>query len=107
MNIGDLNRRLVIEKNSPTQDAVNEPVEDWAEFKTLWGSVQFLGGRELEAAQKIVQTASVQFVVRKRDDITEEMRVVFGGRTYRINDIAPIEDGRTFMRLLASRVGNV
>lgn len=40
-----------------------------------WAAVQYLYGRELEAAQKINSEITLNFIVNLRRDLTEGMRV--------------------------------
>ena len=92
MDIGRLNRRVVIQVQTPTVDAVGQPVNTWSMFATVWADIRFNTGlKNLENitadAQNSVAVASIR--IRYRSDITSAMRVVDGSTVYHIKVVLP------------------
>ena len=63
MRAGELNRRITLQIKTITYDTVNEPIETWTDFATVWAAVITTGGREFYAAQKLNAETSAVFKV--------------------------------------------
>jgi len=81
-----MRHRIVIESNTPTQDAYGQPVEGWATVATVWAAVEMLSGRELFVAQQAQSEATVRFRIRRRD-ADAKMRVSWDGRTFQVESV--------------------
>ena len=101
-DIGDLPERVVIIQDTPSQDGTGQPVPSWATYKTIWARVEFMNGRELEAARKIVAEAVLRVTVRYRTDFTEKMRMRWRSIDWNIDAILPYAD-KHFMDFLVSK----
>ena len=94
-NPGRLDRRITIQEDVGTQDAVGQPVEIWQDIATnptVWAEVVPVGGTEQFQARQVNAEAVAKFRIRYRSDITRKMRVVYDGDDYDIFDAA--EDRR-------------
>jgi SPP1 family predicted phage head-tail adaptor len=92
MDIGRLNRRVVIQAQTSTVDAVGQPVNTWSTFAAVWADIRFNTGlKNLETitadAQSSVAVASIR--IRYRSDVTSAMRVVDGSTVYHIKVVLP------------------
>lgn len=103
MSIGEKRERLVIQSPSESVDGNGQPVITWATVATVWASVEFLSGRELEAMQKINSMVSVKFRVNYRADITEKYQATWNSTDWNIHAVLP-DPNKFEMTLLASRV---
>lgn len=92
---GDLDREIVIQSRTSTKDASGRPTTGWADFATVWASVQDMLPSRGERIAEGVNVASrpCRIRMRYRDDITSDMRVTLDGRTLRIVSM-PAELGR-------------
>lgn len=91
MRAGALDRRITIERNTPTHDAdSNEEVASWGTLATVWAQAKPLRGSERFEADRENAERTVTFRIRHRTDIDEEMRIVFDGDNYDIESIAEI-----------------
>lgn len=90
VNIGRLDRRVVIEQAAETQNSSGEAVPTWSELATVWASVR--PARTVESVQGDQEHAvrETVFRVRHRTDVTEKMRVSYGGKVYDIAGIVEI-----------------
>ncbi len=102
MAAGLLDRRIVIEQNTPTTDAFGAEVESWSTLDTVWAQIMQPKGREVFEANQVVAEVDVVFRIRWRSDVTAKMRVSYGGETYDI--AAAIEVRRQRYLDLAAKV---
>lgn len=79
MNIGKLDCRVTIQQKSSSLNALGEEVAVWTDLATVWAQVNPLRGKEFFAARETQSSAEVRFYMRFRSDITELMRLVWGG----------------------------
>ena len=98
MEAGKRRTRLVVEHRTTTQDPeYGTAIEIWAVFKRLRGEVQDLLPSRGESVAEGIDIAKrpCRIRIRRRDDITSDMRVKIGARTLRIVTMpAEINRGR-------------
>lgn len=103
MAIGNLDRCIVLQDWTLTQDSYGQPIESWTETAKTKAWVRYKSGNESLAANKETATADCIFTIRYRASITEKTRVIFDGHTYDIIHIA--ESGRRkYLDLTAKKV---
>ena len=91
MNIGALDRRIVIQQNTATQDGFGEMIASWSTLATVWAAKKKQTGREFLAdADQTVGERKTVWVIRWRTDVTNLMRVSYDGDFYNINDVNEI-----------------
>lgn len=98
MNIGKLDRRIVIQKRSLTRDAANTKVETWADHATVWAEYVTQRGKESPIAGADRSQEFQQFRIRFREITPGDHRIVYKGKTYDITAIA--EEGRSHSLLI-------
>jgi SPP1 family predicted phage head-tail adaptor len=67
MNIGRINRQVVIKAPPTGQDALGQPTGDWTTFATVWANVRYLSGTESIKAGADTSTAKASIRIRYRD----------------------------------------
>lgn len=88
----ELNRKIVLEKLTVTQDPVTgEQVESWGTFATVFAKVEPLVGREFFAAAAVQAEHTVKFTMRYLSGIDTTMRIVFDGRTFDIHAVQNVK----------------
>lgn len=89
---GSLDRRIVIESRSVTRSESGEETETWATFATVWARKQPMTGREFYSAggAQNVPAETARFTVRWLTGITAQHRVVEGGKTWNIRNVAEL-----------------
>lgn len=90
MRAGELDRKIVIERVTETQNAIGEPVASWATFATVWAAVKPVRGREYFAAQGMQAEADSVFRIRWLDGVTPKMRISYDGAVYDIQHVAEL-----------------
>ena len=91
MNIGRLDRKIVIESYSLAKNAQFESVGTWATYHTCFANVQKAGGTEYVEADKVTATNKVKFKIRYFGGITEKMRIVYNSDYFDIIEIQELE----------------
>ena len=88
MNIGGLDRRIVVEKNTSTANDYGELVAGWAVFCTVWAAIERRPyARETSSGEQIVSFQSVTFKVRyssTTNRIEPSYRILYSGKYYDI-----------------------
>ena len=96
MKIGDFNRRLEVQTNTPTsKDSMGGEIYSWVTTSSIWAKVINLTGGKLEAARQIDIQASVEIQTRFCGTggvagITVKNQLIYNGRTLEIvhvNDV--------------------
>ena len=95
MQPGDLDRRITIQQNTPTQDGAGNPLDAWTDLATVWAEVVPVGGSETFQAKQTGAEAVAKFRIRYRGDVLRKMRVVYDSDNY---DVADVAEDRRFER---------
>lgn len=110
--IGELNKRIIIQKASVTKDDDGFPITSWDAYKTSWGKVQNLSGREYYSAMAVQMETSTKFIIRYRKDLdstinddgvntTKVFRILYQKSIYNISFINDLEMEHKFMEINA------
>ena len=91
---GELNRRLVLEAPSESDDGQGGVTRLYDVVTTLWAQVTLLAARADVAAGSLGGRLRYSIVVRKRDDITTRHRFLDGLRTYQVIAVRESADRR-------------
>lgn len=90
---GRLNRRIVLQRNTPAQDAYGTPIESWATIATVWAARATLDNtsafKEQFSSDVTIGVLPVVWRIRYRSDIDNLCRVTYGGNSY---DILGVEE---------------
>ena len=89
LRAGELNRRISIQVNTPTQDTFGEEIESWAEIAggSVWAGVVYKSGGERSVGPQLASLGQVVFTIRHRTGLTAKHRIVYDGRTYNILEV--------------------
>lgn len=104
---GRLNRRVTFQRKTLTTDDWGQPIESWADVATVWANVRTISGvgfvnNEFQAGGSEVSRTTASIRIRKRNDITHDMRVLVGSSIYDIRAVLPDEEGDEYMDLACS-----
>lgn len=87
LNIGQLDRRISIERETETVTPSGSVVKAWAPIATLWAEVLQQTASEFFTGYGEAETGTVIFRVRYRPGITTADRVTYDGTAYGIKEI--------------------
>lgn len=94
MQAGKFTERISIEQRNPQSDSVGQRKLVWITYAKVWADVLLQNGKGSFEAGREASIVSGSMRIRKRGDITPDMRVLWGGRIFDIKAIIPKPDGR-------------
>lgn len=108
VNIGDLNKRIAIEKYTTITTENNFDEEKWLPYKTVWASVNNLYGKEFWNAKAVQSENTVEFIVRYSKDLeninSKEYRIFWSDRAFNITFIDNIKYENKWLKIKATEV---
>lgn len=88
VDVGRLDKRIVIQKRTVTNDNLKNQLEQWTDYHACWASVNGVTNREYLAARQQHEENVVTFKVRCCNALKNinkrDFRIVFSGRIYDI-----------------------
>lgn len=90
MRAGKIDRPIVIEQQTVTQDAMGQEIPVWSVFYACYAQWQPMMGNERFRASGLHAVEVGKFTTRYKEGILPTMRIVFNGNYYRITGIAEI-----------------
>lgn len=96
-DIGELDRRITIQRATITYNEFNEPVEAWVDYVTVWAKRTNASAGESYRAQQVGAQITTRFTVRwspLTGGVTPQDRIDFDGRTYNITATRQVERNR-------------
>jgi SPP1 family predicted phage head-tail adaptor len=90
MNIGELDRQIVIQRNTPTADAEFGNVDSWADLRTVWAEKLDVGGSKGFRGGALRPETETVFTIRYTENLSALDRIVYRGVNYSITGIAEI-----------------
>lgn len=113
MRIGELDRRITIERMAVTTDEFNSPVETWSPFITTWARRKDSSDRlrtELLGAEQVGSFLLSHFVIRhspKAKTVSPIDRISYDGHIWNIKATKETSEGRNrFIEISAVRGNN-
>lgn len=108
-----MHERIVIQSATETADTQGGRAKAWAMLATIWAEwVPQSIAERLQTTGAIGSQLSARFRVRRRTDVTAQMRVSWTptfppgatARTFEIRGVVPVDDGRTWMHIECSEL---
>ena len=96
---GQLDRRIVIQGFTTSTDAFGQVTRTFSTLATVWAKVEEKVGSEKENGEMISATKMVDFYIRFRSDINEQMRIVYNNKTYKIKAIQNADAREAFQMI--------
>ena len=97
MRIGELKDRVKLQRKVASRNTFGEEVVSWVDVATLWAAVKPLSGREIMSQGRAEALVTYRVMLRRRPDLTPEMRVLWGGRTLAIQSATHDERATTLL----------
>jgi len=97
---GQLDRRITIQTFSETTDNFGQEVKSFSTLASVWANVVEKVGSEGEDGEMIAATKKVEFVIRYRTDVNEEMRISYNNNTYKIQAIQSADARKAFLKIV-------
>jgi len=97
---GQLDRRITIQSFTTTTDDFGEVVQSFTTLANVWAKVEEKRGNEGEDGNQLVATKRVEFLIRYRSDINEQMRIQYNNETYKIEAILNADSRKAFQKIV-------
>lgn len=89
--LADLRHRMRLEAPVDVDDGAGGSERNWTAVAMLWARLEALEARERVTAGRIEAAVSHRLTIRRRQDLSHQMRFVLDARTFEIRGIA--DDG--------------
>ena len=97
---GQMDRRITIQTFTTTTDDFGEVVKSFTTLAEVWAKVEEKRGNEGEDGNQIVATKRVEFLIRYRSDINEQMQIQYTNETYKIEAILNADSRKAFQKIV-------
>lgn len=84
MKAGKLNQRIVIQREEKKTTASNQQVGEWVDVCEIWAQVKCTDSGVIDGNGFVQHEATYKFYIRRREDITAQMRVKWKGRIFNL-----------------------
>ena len=96
---GQLDRRITIKTFTTSTDTFGQINKSFSTLASVWAKVVERSGSEKEVSDQIVAVKKVDFFIRHRSDVNEQMRIEYDGKTYTIEAIINSDSRDSFQRI--------
>ncbi len=103
--IGSLRHRVTIERPQRNSEVGGSATIEWITIGNVFARIDAVSGREIELAGGLVGRATHKVLMRFRDDILPEMRIVVGSRRLDIRSVLDLDGRRTWLQCLCEEQG--
>ena len=93
MNIGRLDRFIIIQSVSTAVDSFGQAIETFGTLDSVWAKIEYKSEVEKFENEQLKAVSSIDFTIRYRTEITEMMRISYDSNIYQIIGIAEIGRG--------------
>ena len=102
INIGKLNKRITFRKYQDEKDEMNQSRKKLADYKTVWGSLYPVRGREFYEIQKLQGEVTHKCYVRYLEGIDSNCFLSCGGKVYQIESVMDMDMEHKMLEILCS-----
>lgn len=99
INAGELNKNVILQYQSITQNGYGEQDITWTDLDFVWAKIEPLTGREYFAAQQLHAEAKIKLTIRYRTGINPAMRFKYGNRAFNIVSIQNVNQANTALEI--------
>ena len=102
---GDLNNRIIIQENKLIEDEVTGiETKKWITVCTPFAKVLDIGGAEFFSSANENTKIRTKFTIRYRDNIDEDMRILFINKCYNIVFVDNFDYNKQWLNLICELV---
>jgi len=94
---GRLSQQLLLEKPVYSQDDTGAVAVDWSEFGQIWAQVEPVEAGLRSFGEQTLPESTHRVTMRMREDITSDMRLRKGGRTFQILTLHDPDESRRYL----------
>lgn len=98
-----LPHRITIQSPAESRDSTGAVLVTWANFATVWASIEPVSGREYFAASQVQSSTDARIRIRYLSGVNQRMRVVYGAEVYDIGAVIEINHRGRETHLMCTR----
>lgn len=98
--IGPLRHRVAIERPQRSSADGGGATIEWIAVADVFVRIDAISGREIEVADGLAARATHKILMRYRDDVLPEMRIVVGSRRLDIRAVLDLDGRRRWLQCL-------
>ncbi len=102
--IGDLNRRIVLQQPVETEDGGGGKTVAWQDVAEVWAQVEPISSQERLFAGQTMAEVTHRVRLRFRSDVRSSWRIRDGEDHYSLNSVLDLAGARRFLELLCLEV---
>ena len=107
LKIGDLDRRIVIESPTLTQNNYGEKTSTWSTPYTVWAKIDWKRSNRKEESQELVNVSDLTFYIRNLGvTILATYRISYDSKYYYIHGIKEVDGREQFLELETKQKDN-
>ena len=110
-NTGDINKKITLMKRYTTVDSSGAPKYIWHPICDVMAIIEPVAGREYWFAAQSNREATVRFVIRYRNDITDSMRILYKAKDrikiYEMTSLPiDVKEEHQYLQLMCNEIEN-
>lgn len=82
MKAGSLRERITLQREVKKTTPTNQQIGEWEDVCEIWAEAKCTSSKVIDGDGFVVHAATWKFYIRRRDDITAQMRVKWKGRIF-------------------------
>lgn len=109
MKIGKMRHYITFQRKENVENEIGSVNKDWKDYKSTWAEKIRLRNSTVESLGKEGIEETYRFKVRYREDITEDMRIVYKNVVYgiaHVNNIDELDMYETHIDVKVLKEGN-
>lgn len=106
MNAGQLNKKIIIQKNQSSKNDYGESVSSWVDYVTLWANIKHLRGQELFLSEQVYNKEVFRIQTRYYSGIDTKMRISYDSKIFNITSINNINEKNITLEFIVEELGN-
>ncbi len=105
MRAGDLRHSISFYSKAVGKDQYGAATESYTLLFSVRAKIRYLRGDEILLSSTTANTTVMQFIIRQRSDISEEMEIEYEGARYNIQ-IIEVAERSTMMKITGTKIVN-
>lgn len=102
MDIGRMDKRITFCRYEEKENGLMQAVQELAEVKTVWASVEPVRGREYQEAQRIRPELTYKVTARYHKGITPDMIIKWGSRRFDIVSVINVRERNAALEIMCT-----
>lgn len=99
--IGELSYRIIFQEPVKQDDGYGGKVVSWQDKFKAWAAIEPMSANERFFSMSVQHEVSHRVYIRRRSDVSPEMRIIYGNSTYEIRGILDLGE---FLEIMCNEV---